>query len=196
MSSIFSSKKRKIAADLLDGRDVHLPVLYYLLAELVGEGFQTQDPLLLFRELEEYTGLPELSTDVENRVNALLLLLTHDGFYEDPVSFIAVTNTINNGDPDVDEWEIPSMEDVVWAITEVAYLDESPPEFSTEVSQVIAEIIREEAHDDDGMDTTYLEQQYSSLKKQLELITGKSLDHWPEKLSETLSPPAHYEQDS
>jgi hypothetical protein len=173
--------KREPVARVLRDEDPFLPTLFFIFQELIGDGWASTDPLLLFRELEEFTGIAQLSVDVENRINALLLVVQSDAFYEDPVSFLAVCNTVNNGDPDLDEWELPALEEALWAGLELQFLDADPPNFSEAVGEVLAQIVKDEASDDEAFDTTYFQTQYETMKAQLGLLTD-TVRQWPAEL--------------
>lgn len=173
---------RAVAADILTNEDVALPALLYLLVQVSGEDWVENDPLLLYRELEEFTGIPQLDVDVENRIQALIVLMTSDLFYEEPLAFLSVVNTINNGDPDYDDMDPPTLQDVVWAIYETNMLDDNPPDFSDEVKALIKQIIRMEALDDDAdpeeeerIAGMYTKSRAAALIGQLSRLSGKTL---------------------
>lgn len=176
-------KKRDVVAKILEEEDVYIPTLYVILAELYGDTLFEQEVALIFNDLEEFTGIPALPLDVENKINALLTLMTTDAFYEDRMAFIAICNTLNNGDPDLDEWDMPTLEDVFWAILETSFLDEEPPEFAPEISELIAGLIKEEVADvDNPLDTEYVQDQYRRMRDQLSLVNEAALS-WPDRMT-------------
>lgn len=103
-----------------------LPLLVICLAAYGEEVFgsdtvEPMDPLDLYERLKD-DFRAQLTEEGENRLNALMLAIATDGFYEDPLIFVSVTKALNTGDlgelPDgvMEEVELP---EALWAVYEV-----------------------------------------------------------------------------
>lgn len=84
--------------------------------------------------------------DNENRINALLLALTTDGFYQDIEIFEAVCLGLGGDIGDLAEgvMEDPTMPEILWAAFEVGLWREDDPEFSSAVQSHLQRILERE----------------------------------------------------
>ena len=111
-----------------------------------GENGVPPDPLDLWAGIHDRLGIwiPEAN---ENKINAMLTLLSGDGFYEDPVVFSAVANSLSTGD--LGEavngvFEPPTAAEAVWAIYEAGLLEEEDRDFDEPVIRFLDGIFSEE----------------------------------------------------
>lgn len=141
-----------------------------------GEEVYTMDPLELFMNLEE-TYKMELSDEVAEKLQALLLATTTDAFYEDATAFRAICNTLVEGDPGFDSFDNLTVPEIMWAIYEVE-LNHPGGEFSKQVQEIIEKEMEEEVEDLDELDEAIkvpyyhraLRQLRDELAEQLELV--------------------------
>ena len=90
------------------------------------ETFKIEDPLVLFKFLEEDFHT-ELNENCENRLQAILVSLKTDYFWNDLNVFQSVCKTLFSGDPDVygdmgyDDTTVP---EVLWGMYEVALVSD------------------------------------------------------------------------
>lgn len=137
------SLPREAVAKLFRDSDPYALTLYIILQQLSGPQFHEKDPLLLYQELEEFIG-ERVSEDVESRIQSLLTLLLTDAFYDDPLAFSAIANTLSAGDPGFDEEDPVTVKEMLWAMYEAGFFDEDPPPFSPAVLKEISWIIQAE----------------------------------------------------
>lgn len=136
--------QREGVAKLLQDGEPRALTLFLILHQISGEDFFMKDPLVLYAELEEFTGIERVSEDIESRIQALITLLTTDAFYDDPIAFRAICNTLSTGEPGFDDADPVTVDEMLWAIYEAGFFDDSPPEFSAAVSREIARILQAE----------------------------------------------------
>ena len=77
-----------------------------------GEDIYEMDPLELFMNLEDEYKM-ELSSEVAEKLQAILLSTTTDAFYEDPTAFRAICNTLIEGDPGFDGFDNRFLDQVI-----------------------------------------------------------------------------------
>jgi hypothetical protein len=149
------------ARALLDDPDARATALHGLLLVAFGEQLYGSEELDPMDSLEIFAGLEErfnvsLTEEVENKIQALLLAMSTDGFYEDPNVFIAVAESLLDGDlgdlPTGGSSGLSQME-ILWAIYEVAVnRDDNVPDFSPAVQEMIDRLVVDEAQEDNDPD--------------------------------------------
>jgi hypothetical protein len=85
----------------------------------------------------------EISVSCENRVNALWLAMSGDGFYENPEIFTAVCSALFDGDigdPLDALTDELGVEEVLWACYEISLWHGELDEFDPRVARVIARV--------------------------------------------------------
>lgn len=160
-----------VAAAILDDA-TFATTLHVICLVQYGEDIYTVDPLELYARLNEDFGAV-LSEENENKLQAILLATSTEGFYDDVRAFQAVCNTLLNGDPGVESLEELTVTEIFWAMWEVE-LNHGEEEVSPEIANLIAREIDEEG--DDSSDVMGLRPNYvlrelaehrKSLRKQL-----------------------------
>tara|TARA_B100000579_G_scaffold95302_1_gene75422 strand:- start:77 stop:637 length:561 start_codon:yes stop_codon:yes gene_type:complete len=115
-----------------------------------GEKVYEMDPLELFMALQDEYKM-EISDEVCEKLQAILLATTTDAFFEDPVAFRAISNTLIEGDPGFDGFDNLTVPEILWAIYEVE-LNHEEMEFSPAVSKLIEKELEEEVEDIDEVE--------------------------------------------
>ncbi len=154
---------KNAAADLLRNPDTSALVLFIIAAKTIGEeniffpneetGYTDSiDPLELFSELEDEFSV-QIPVEVENKLNAILMLFTSQMYFEDPIAFVSVSLAVASGD--LGElingvMEEPTIEEILQTKMEVDLLIEKE-EFSDSVQRVISDSLKDlsDADEDD-----------------------------------------------
>jgi hypothetical protein len=122
-----------------------------------GDDLYGMDPLEIIIALEdEYKA--ELSEEVAEKLQAILLATITDAFFEDPVAFRAIGNTLLEGDPGFQGFDNLTVPEILWAIYEVE-LNHETMDFSPQVEKLIEYELENEKEDidslDEAMNSTY-----------------------------------------
>jgi len=135
-----------------------------------GDDIYDMDPLELFMNLEDEYKV-EMSEDVAEKLQAILLATTTAAFFEDPVAFRAIANTLLEGDPGFDGFDNVTIPEVLWSIYEVE-LNHEGTEFAPAVAALINKEIDDEGEDvdtlDEAMHSSYHQRAVRALRKELE----------------------------
>ena len=166
---------KALADDATFGTTAHVIAL-----ATFGEDIYQMDPLELFMNLEDEYKM-ELSDEVAEKLQAVLLATTTDAFYEDPVAFRAICNTLIEGDPGFDGFDKLTVPEIMWSIYEVE-LNHPGTEFSKTIASIIEKEIEEEVEDIDELDEaiqlTYYQRAMRELKDDLdEQLTAVGFDN-------------------
>lgn len=153
---------RRLAADILGDPDTCATVLHLILLaaygdELYGDPAADIPPMesveYWIRVKEDFhVTVPESN---ENKINALVLALSTDAFYDDPLAFISICSALHSGDLGdlvdgvMEDLTIPEM---LWGIYEVELNRGSSTDFVPAIDKVIEETINEEAEDTEDKD--------------------------------------------
>lgn len=148
---------RKVVGDLLaDSETVATTLLVIVLRaykdEVFGDeeqGIPPMDPVELWLRLEEdFHAVPH--EDNENKLNALMLALSTDAFYEDIRVFNSICMALEDGDlgdlveGTMDELTVPEM---LWSIYEVELNRDDKVEFSPSIVAFMDKVMSREADD-------------------------------------------------
>lgn len=144
---------RQVAAELFRDSDTLGTVILVILLLQYDVDIFEQDPLEIYARINEDFHAT-LSEEGENRLNALLLALQTDDFYDDPLVFRSIASALYDGDlgdmvsGTLDDLTIP---EILWAIYEVGLLrdENEQDEFSPAVQRVIDEELANEAEEQD-----------------------------------------------
>lgn len=168
----------EVARELLIDPDTTGTELLCIVADLFKEADGTNtlfedgepvDPTVIWTALHEHYNV-WVSEEGENRLNAVLLALTGDGFYTEPEIFMSVCNALYDGDIG-DPLEMvmndTGIEEVLWAIFEVEMLRDGPGDFAPAVKAKIREVMDRDALDPDEADdiTERARQMYTNLQR-------------------------------
>jgi len=134
-----------------------------------GEEVYQMDPLELFMNLEDEYKM-EISDEVCEKLQAILLATTTDAFYEDATAFRAIANTLIEGNPGFEGFDNLTVPEILWSIYEVE-LNHEPIEFSASVNKLIATELEEEVEDMDeiseAMEVPYYQRAVRDLRGEL-----------------------------
>lgn len=148
----------KTAAEALADPDTCATVIHLILLSAYGDALygtdeqEPIDPVELYALVKEDFRV-EMPEDNENRLQALLLGIATNDFFEDPEAFAAVSQALFDGDlGDLVNgiMEEPSLFEVLWATYEVALNRDDEPEFSPSVKRYIAQVAGHEADEAEG----------------------------------------------
>jgi hypothetical protein len=129
---------------------LHAMVLTAYGDELYGdEDTEAMDPVELWGRVREdfRVTVPE---ENENKLNALMLAISTDAFYDDPVAFTAICMSLSQGDLGdlvdglMEDLTVPEM---LWGIYEVELNRDDQPEFAKEILAVIDQTVAEQAEE-------------------------------------------------
>jgi hypothetical protein len=149
------------ARDLLGDPETRGSTIYTILLAAYGpevlhgdpdRDIEPLDPVVLYNQIETdfRTTFP---VENENRLQAVLLAIETDAFYEDPEVFTAVCLSL--GDGDLGDMVAGAMEDItgaeaLWGALEVGLLRENEPDFAPAVSAVMEDSLDYERDDGEG----------------------------------------------
>jgi len=151
--SLLLSRYKKQAADLLRDESTYGVVLMAILLVEYGYSIFAKDVLEVYQDVkEDFDAI--LSEEGENRLNAMLLATTTDGFYTNVDIFDAICTSLYDGDLGdlVDGLMEPTtVPEMLWAYYEVGLIYDAPQLPSPKVIQSTKNILRQ-----DGVDSLHL----------------------------------------
>ena len=109
---------------VLDSGHMFCTVADALLRAKYGEPAYLWDPTTLWLEIRDDFGL-ETTADVSDKMGAVQVLMTGDGFYKRVDAFLAVANTMAGGSPGFQMMQPLEPDEAVWAIVEAALMRDS-----------------------------------------------------------------------
>ena len=115
-----------------------------------GDAVYDMDILELFAELEDDFRV-QLSDQVQQKLQAIMLATSTDSFFEDPESFRAIANTLVEGDPGFLVFDNLTIPEILWSIYEVR-LNHPGTEFSPAVKRLIDSEVQDEGLDLEDID--------------------------------------------
>lgn len=153
---------KRLAADLLADTETTATVLHMIILAAYGDevygsiehGIEAADPVELWLGLKEdfSVTIPESN---ENKVNALMMALSSEAFYDDPLVFISVCNALYSGDlGDLVNGALEdlTMSEMLWGIYEVELNRGDSEGFVPAIDRLIDEIIKNEAEDNEDLE--------------------------------------------
>jgi hypothetical protein len=154
--------EKRLAADLLADTETTATVLHMIILAAYGDevygsvehGIEQADPVELWLRIKEdfSVTVPESN---ENKVNALMLALSTEAFYDDPLAFISICNALYSGDlGDLVDGALEdlTMPEMLWGIYEVELNRGDSEGFALPIDRLIDEIIRNEAEDNEELE--------------------------------------------
>jgi hypothetical protein len=155
---------KRLAADLLADTETTATVLHMIILAAYGDevygsleqNIEPADPVELWLRIKEdfSVNIPESN---ENKVNALMLALSTEAFYDDPLAFISISNALYSGDlGDLVNGALEdlTMPEMLWGIYEVELNRGDSEGFSISIDRLIDEIINNEAEDNEELEET------------------------------------------
>ena len=154
--------EKRLAADLLADTETTATVLHMIILAAYGDevygsiehGIEQAEPVELWMRIKEdfSVNIPESN---ENKVNALMLALSTEAFYDDPLAFISICNALYSGDlGDLVDGALEdlTMPEMLWGIYEVELNRGESEGFALPIDRLIDEIIRNEAEDNEDLE--------------------------------------------
>jgi hypothetical protein len=173
------------ARNIVGSEDATATALHSILLALYGEalyGEEPMDPLEIYADLEERFNIT-VPEDNENRINAIIMAVSSNAFYEDETAFVAIAESLLDGDlGDVPTGEMGGLStlELLWAIYEVAVnRDENVPPFAPAIARMIETIANDEAQEDndeipsDVQDVEFLREKRAQVLQQLQSLWGE-----------------------
>ncbi len=168
---------KRLAADFLADPDTTATVIHMIMLAAYGDelhgdpqaGIEPMDPVECWIRVQEdfNVTVPESS---ENKLNALMLALSTNAFYEDPVAFVSICNSLYAGDLGdlVDGvMEDLTMPELLWGIYEVELNRGDSQDFVPSIDYIINEVIKNEAQDNEDLEVTEVVPYYESFVKEM-----------------------------
>ena len=159
------------AAELLSDDSTFATIAHIIAYGTYGDDTYNMDVLELFQNLaDDYK--TELSQDVCQKLQAIILATTTDAFFQDKEAFRAVCNTLIEGDPGFMIMDDLTVIEILWSTYEVS-LNHPGSDFSNAVQLLIDKELREEGVDseEEAEEMPYYDRAMDSLtasfKKQL-----------------------------
>lgn len=153
---------KRLAADLLADTETTATVLHMIILAAYGDevygsiehGIEQAEPVELWMRIKEdfSVNIPESN---ENKVNALMLALSTEAFYDDPLAFISICNALYSGDlGDLVDGALEdlTMPEMLWGIYEVELNRGDSEGFALPIDRLIDEIIKNEAEDNEELE--------------------------------------------
>jgi hypothetical protein len=138
---------RRVAGRLLSDPETYGSVLFTIALALIGDELFETDPLEIYIRLEEVyrQRIPEQN---ENRLNAMILAVGTNAFYESLEAFVSIAATLPDGDlGDIIDgfMEDLTVPECLWAIFEVELLrDENTPPFAKSITEFLLNEMQED----------------------------------------------------
>ena len=140
-------RERLLIKEALESSETLATVLYLIIRQSFGDDAFFWDPTTIFLELkDEFHANP--STEVIDRIAAVQVIVTSDVFFQDPSAFINITNTLADGSPSFSVFNPAEVEEVAWAVTEVAIMRDILP-FSLPVKAYVKKMLNIDGYGDD-----------------------------------------------
>ena len=154
--------EKRLAADLLADTETTATVLHMIILAAYGDevygsienGIEQAEPVELWMRIKDdfSVNIPESN---ENKVNALMLALSTEAFYDDPLAFISICNALYSGDlGDLVDGALEdlTMPEMLWGIYEVELNRGDSEGFALPIDRLIDEIIKNEAEDNEELE--------------------------------------------
>jgi hypothetical protein len=138
-----------------------------------GDEIYNMDPLEVIMALEDEYKV-EVSEDVAEKLQAILLATTTSAFFEDPVAFRAIANTLIEGEPGFDGFDDVTIPEILWSVYEVE-LNHEGSEFSPAVTRIIQEEIENDGEDIDSMEEAMSSSYHQRAVRELRFDLAKQL---------------------
>ena len=133
------------AAELLADDETFGTVAHIIAYSAFGNAIYEMDIQELFAELEDEFKV-QLSQDVCQKLQAILLATTTDSFFEDKEGFRAIANTLIEGDPGFLTFDDLTVIEILWSSYEVS-LNHPGREFDPAVDMLMNKELAEEGFD-------------------------------------------------
>jgi hypothetical protein len=183
-----ASLNREHVGLLLDNPDTFATTLLTICLIMYGDETFKVDSLVLYQWLKEDFGV-ELCEENESKLAAIIIALTTNFFYIDLDVFKSICKTLTSGDPDLDEFDNPTIPEILWGLYEVSLVSDDTDvdldKFSPSVELFINSTLKEDISDDSIEDEETIQaeliisENVEELKKQLVFIGIKNIPQFP-----------------
>jgi len=119
-------------------------VIHALLLQQYGEDIYTWEPLTISLELRDDFGA-EINSQTLDRWSAMQVVMVNDAFFKKLDGFLAISNTLAEGIPFFDMFNVVTTEEAAWAVTEVSLNRELLP-FSYPVRKYIRMLLEHDGY--------------------------------------------------
>lgn len=201
---------RKKIGDILSNPDAAATVLHAIALgaykdELYGDyenGIEPMDPVELWLRLKDDFHAVTHENN-ENKLNAIMLGVSSDIFYEDPAAFTGICMSLYDGDLGdmvdgvIEDLTVPEM---LWGIYEIELNRDDQVPFSSAIVRLIDEIISQEADERFGGSNPAVLPYFEEIIKikQEDMFEQMRYIGWPEQIIRRISmsdlTPRHNEQ--
>jgi len=114
-------------------------LLHTICLRQYGQEWYTWDPSTVELELRSDFQPQAIPAENMDKISAIQILVSSSSFFDDPAAFCAICSTIADGNPLFDVFDPPSLEEISWAVSEVALNRELLP-FSDAIKALIRAI--------------------------------------------------------
>jgi hypothetical protein len=174
------SVDRDTVAALIRNPDTRATTLHAIALLVFKDGLYGEnppEPLEVFVGIEDefHANLPE---ENENKLQAILLAVGTNAFYDDPAAFTAICETLTTGELEGtltgDAEAVTSLE-ALWAVYEIGVNRDDGPEFSPSVMRLLTEIQDRFAQDPENEQGVYdpTDQQIAYVRGMRELLAAE-----------------------
>lgn len=155
-------------------------VLHVIALRSYGTDIYEWDPVALFLHLEEDFGV-KITEENESKINAILLAVSTNVFYEQPGAFRAIANTLMDGDPGLEGFDDLTLPEIFWAMYEIA-VNRDHEDFQPAVAEFVDKEIADEIDDPEygpdpyGYLKSFLYDRKNDLRRQMEDLGIESVE--------------------
>lgn len=107
-----------VKQELIQSPNTMATVVHAIIRDKYGDAAYWWDPITIALELKADFSV-DPSPEVLNRWSAIQVVMTGDSFFNRIDSFFAVCNTLSGGEPFFGAFDLVTLEEIAWAITEV-----------------------------------------------------------------------------
>lgn len=140
---VIDNPERNKVAPMLLHPGTMATVLYAIALHYLGEDIHGWEPETVLLELKDELGVEMIPAN-HDKLLALLAAIGSDSFYQRPVAFMAVVQTLCGSENplDMDDPLLPA--EMAWGVTEVLLNDDTPHAFSVDVATLAGEVLAED----------------------------------------------------
>ena len=140
---------------ILQSNDASATVVHAILRTQYGEEVYDWDPVTVAMEVQADFGC-DMSATAMDRWCAMQVVMTSDAFFTRLDAFMNICNTLAEGEPAFSVFNPVTVEEMAWAISEVALNRELLP-FSYAVKQYIKRCLAEDGYDEGTYPSVFAE---------------------------------------
>lgn len=142
-------------AQALQNPETLATVVHAILLEQYGEQVYDWDPVTVYLETQADFNA-DMTTEVMDKWNAMQIVMSSNAFFQKLDAFLAVCNTLAEGDPFFGAFNPVTVEEAAWALAEVSLNREMLP-FSYTIKAYLRLILKEEGFSDNSFPAIFKE---------------------------------------